>query len=239
MSPHPAQIEAGEAAFPGRHPGWQSGTCVWLIRHGEVDEAWQGRAYGALDVPLSAAGAAQTREVAQQFQGQGLALVVSSTLQRARTLGECLAEVAGVPLESSPALREIERGRWQGLPTRELFERFEADVAGFYADPWSFRRHGGESDADLLGRSWPLFEHALRAPRRAQSALAFALHYNVIRVLVSRALGIQPARSFALRVDPLGAICLRDGPHGFELVAANVRGPGGPSTHQSPRPNQR
>jgi broad specificity phosphatase PhoE len=59
--------------------------------------------------------------------------------------------------------------------------------------------------------------------------LALAAHYNVIRVLVARAIGIAPAHSFRLRVD-LGAVTvLADDPGGWRLLRANVRGPRRPS----------
>ncbi|HVS19563.1 MAG TPA: histidine phosphatase family protein, partial [Planctomycetota bacterium] len=52
---------------PARHPGLATGTTIWLFRHGEVHEDWQGKAYGGADVPLSAAGERDTRAVAEAF----------------------------------------------------------------------------------------------------------------------------------------------------------------------------
>jgi len=210
---------------PARHPGLGSGATVWLFRHGEVHEDWQGKAYGGADVPLSAAGERDTRAVAEAFAGQRPALVVASTLQRARVLGEALAASTGAPLELDAGLVEIARGRWQGMTVADLWRDHAADVAAFYADPWGWGEHGGETDRDVLARAWPVFERALRA---AQGGTLFvAAHYNVIRVLLSRALGIPPEHSFRLRID-LSAICrLRDGPEGWLLERANVRRPDG------------
>ena len=55
--------------------------------------------------------------------------------------------------------------------------------------------------------------------------IAVAAHYNVIRVAAAYAVGIPPARSFGLRVDPGRAVLLRDGRLGWELVHTNVVGP--------------
>jgi broad specificity phosphatase PhoE len=209
----------------GPHPGLGTGAEVWLFRHGEVHEDWQGKAYGGLDVPLSAQGERDTRAVAELFGGVPFRAVVSSSLERARMLGELLATAAGAPLEVSPGLVEIARGRWQGRTVADLFARSADEVAAFYADPWTFDEHGGETDADVLERAWPVLEAALR---RSGGPLALTAHYNVVRVLVSHAIGIDPRDSFRLRVD-LGAVnVLRDGPGGWELVRANVRGPGWP-----------
>ncbi len=226
----PESCDSIHGTFPGRHKGYASQAQVWLIRHGEVDPAWQGKAYGALDVPLSAHGRAETSSVARRFQATRPVHVVASPLVRARTLGALLAADAGLELCIEPGLKEIERGAWQGLDTAELFARYEKQVAGFYGDPWSFRQHGGETDSDLLARAWPAFERALVTHGRPGATILLAAHYNVIRVLVARALGIAPTRSFGLRIDPLGAVLLSDGPKGLELAAANVKGPPETST---------
>ena len=207
---------------PARPTGLGTGAEVWLFRHGEVHEDWQGKAYGGLDVPLSARGEEDTARVAQLFGELPFTAVVSSSLERARRLGTGLAAASGAPLEVSDGLVEIGRGRWQGRTVADLFERSADEVAAFYDDPWSWNGHGGETDADVLARAWPVLEAGLR---RHGGPLALTAHYNVVRVLVSRALGVAPADSFRLRVD-LGAVTvLRDDPDGWRLVRANVRSP--------------
>lgn len=210
---------------PACHPGFESGAVVWLFRHGEVHEDWQGKAYGGEDVPLSATGERDTRDVAAAFASLRPDRIVSSTLRRARTLGEALAAATGAPLELDAGLVEIARGRWQGMAVADLWREHAQDVAAFYADPWGWGRHGGETDRDVLARAWPVLERGVRAVQGG--TLFVAAHYNVIRVLVARALGVPPEHSFRLRVD-LSAICrLRDGPQGWVLERANVRSPGG------------
>lgn len=214
-----------DLARPARHPGLASGSTVWLFRHGEVHADWQGKAYGGEDVPLSETGERDTRDVAAAFAPMRPTLVLSSTLRRARVLGEALAAATGAPLELDAALVEIARGRWQGVAVADLWRDHADDVAAFYADPWGWGRHGGETDRDVLARAWPAFERAV--VRSAGGTLFVAAHYNVIRVLLARALGVPPEHSFRLRVD-LSAICrLRDGPQGWVLERANVRRPDG------------
>jgi broad specificity phosphatase PhoE len=96
-------------------------------------------------------------------------------------------------------------------------------VQAFYEDPWNWREHGGETDADVVARAWPPIERALG---RYGGPLAVACHYNVIRVVVADLLGIPPPASFRLRVDLTAACTLRDAPGGWTLVRSNVRGNG-------------
>jgi probable phosphoglycerate mutase len=194
-----------------------------LFRHGEVHEDWQGRVYGGLDVPLSASGEADTRKVAAAFASLRPERVLCSTLVRARRLGEALSAATGAPLEADAGLVEVRRGRWQGLAVADLMARHAAQVAAFYADPWSFEAHGGESDRDLLARAWPALERGVRSVEGG--LLAVACHYNVLRVLLARAIGVAPEHSFRLRVDLAAACRLVDAPGGWVLERANVRHP--------------
>lgn len=218
--PQPGAPAAAAPPFPGAG----SRTRLWLVRHAEVHADWQGRAYGNLDVPLSAAGEVQSRALARALAALAPAQVTSSPLARARVLGEAVARAAGIPLAIDARLAEIHRGRWQGLGVSELHERFPDDVRAFYADPWRYDAHGGESDAALLARAGPAITALLGLPART---VVVTTHYNVIRVLVARAMEVAPERSFALRVDPAHAVLLVDGPRGWELVHANVPSPAG------------
>jgi broad specificity phosphatase PhoE len=209
----------GTPAVAPPFPGAGSRTRLWLVRHAEVHEDWQGRAYGNLDVPLSVAGEAQSAALARSLAELAPALVTSSPLARARVLGEAVAQACGAPLAIDARLAEICRGRWQGLSVSELHERWPEEVRAFYADPWRYDAHGGENDSALLERAAPAITALLDVPGRT---VVVATHYNVIRVLVARALEVAPQRSFGLRVDPAHAVLLVDGPRGWELLHANV-----------------
>lgn len=204
-------------------PGAASRKRVWLLRHAEVHEDWQGRAYGDLDVPLSALGLERTVECARAFARLAPSVVLSSPLQRAIELGSRIAEAAGVEVRLDDGLREIHRGAWQGLAVERLLEEHADDVGAFYRDPWTWRGHGGECDRMVADRAWPVVERAVEfSPQRE---IVVTTHYNVIRILTASALGVGPARSFALRVDPGNAVALVDGEEGWELHALNVHAP--------------
>jgi broad specificity phosphatase PhoE len=214
------------------HPGTGGGAELWIFRHGEVADDVQGLAYGGMDVALSPRGLRDSEELAERFRGFGFRRVVASTLRRARRLGELLAASNGVELELDSRLVEIDRGRWQGRPMQELMRDHESEVAAFYERPWTFRGHGGECDADVVGRAWPAVERALGdgAPSgssRRGGPVAIACHYNVARNLIACALGIEPNASFRVRVDLTAAAHLRAGPRGWTLVRCNVRTPHG------------
>lgn len=214
-----------ETAPPsGAHPGFGSGAMLWLVRHAEVEASARSRAYGSDDVALSPEGLARSDELALSLARLAPARLLSSPLQRALYLARRAGAALGREPLVEPGLAEVDRGRWQSLEVAELHRRHAEEVAAFHADPWSFRGHGGESDSDVVARAWPILEREARAHPGA--ALVFVCHYNVIRCLVSVALGLPPARSFALRLDKARALLLEDRPTGFKLVALNLYDPG-------------
>ncbi len=229
--PNPELAADPDAPRPAPAQARGTGTRVWLVRHATVHEDWQQRAYGDLDVPLSDLGLAETRAMAARFAGVPVAQVVASTLARARAMGEGIAAAAGAPLALDANLREVSRGAWQGLATSEFRARWEADAAAFRRDPWNWKGHGGESDADLFARGWPVVEHAVRA--HAGGTIVVASHYNLIRALVSGALGLAAHESFAFRIRTAHAALLVDAPDGWRLAARDVPDP---AQAAAPRP---
>ncbi|MCZ6598229.1 MAG: histidine phosphatase family protein [Planctomycetota bacterium] len=199
-----------------RHPGFGTGTKLWLLRHAEVAAEWRGRFYGDLDVPLSDEGLRVTEELARAFGDAGVDAVLSSPLERALELGRAVARASGAELEVVPDLRELSRGVWQGRHPEEIAD----EMAPYYADPWSFDGHAGESDATLAARVWPVVERAIES--RPGGTVVLATHYNVIRVIAGIALGIASPRTFALRVDPGRAVLFEDTRRGFVLRCSNV-----------------
>jgi probable phosphoglycerate mutase len=208
----------------GRHEGPR--TFVWLLRHPEVREDWRARAYGSLDAPLGDSGLEQAERVGAWYAELGPARVVASPLSRARVLAEHIAARAGRALALDERLRELDRGRWQGRRRDELESAEPDGVRAYHDDPWNWRGHGGETDADIHARAWPALSTALEhAAEFGAAPLVLVTHYNVARVLCARALGIPPARSFALRLDPARGILLALSPDGWSLLRSNVLDP--------------
>lgn len=225
-SPPPAEPPPSATLLPPHpapHAGRGTGARLWLVRHAEVHEEWEGRAYGDLDVPLSDGGAARTLEMGREFGALPLDLVLASPLQRARRLGAEVARVANAELVEEDGLREVNRGRWQGRDVTELHEACADEVRDFYADPWGWAGHGGEHDEAIATRAWSAVERGLE--RVGDGTLLVATHYNVIRVLVASALGVPPVRSFAVRIDLGRAVGLVDAPEGWRLEGTNLVSP--------------
>lgn len=105
---------------------------VWLIRHGATT-APPGAAVGATDPPLSDEGYRQAGRLAVELAGMPLTRVLSSDLRRALATADAIATPHHLVVESTPALREIDFGAWEGRSLGDLWTE-EPDAARAWED---------------------------------------------------------------------------------------------------------
>ena len=79
-----------------------------------------GRASGIADVPLSALGRRQARELGRRYAGEALDAVFCSDLQRAYTTAEIAFSERGLPIVRDARLRECDYGDLTQCPTAQL-----------------------------------------------------------------------------------------------------------------------
>lgn len=184
-------------------------TRFFLIRHGEVDRAWQGRIYGCLDVPLSPRGEAEARRTVACLADELLGAVVSSGLARAEQAAALLRGTRGLERRDDPDLREIDRGEWAGVSIEELEREQPGAWASWHSAPGSTRPPAGESLADLAARVTPRLDHW--AQTFAGERVAIVTHSWVIRVAVCGALALPVDLAVRLDLDT-GALVVLDWP---------------------------
>ena len=92
------------------------GRHLYLVRHGATAWTSEGRLQGQTDVPLSAEGRRQAREVARHLAVTEFDAACASDLSRALETAEVilLAQASPAPLVSEPGLREISDGIYEG-----------------------------------------------------------------------------------------------------------------------------
>ena len=183
-------------------------TRIFLVRHGRVADGWSQRIYGDLDVPLSAAGEADSRHLAEALRDVPLDAVVSSGLARAEYLaaqvrsmrpgGSVLARI------DEPDLREIGRGAWAGMGEQEV----EAEAPGSWS---AFRRSGGvfvppkgERFEELEQRVQLALDRLAR--RFAGGRILVIAHRWVLTVAGARTLGMALELGARLEVQPCGSM---------------------------------
>lgn len=153
---------------------------IHLVRHGETAWSLSGQHTGRTDMPLTPAGEAAARGVAQRLKGLSFSAVWSSPSQRAYNT----SVLAGFGAESvrNDDLQEWDYGAYEGRTTREIL----AERPG-----WTVFRDGcpqGEMAADVGARA----DRIIRQLREAGGSILIFSSAHFLRVLAARWLGLAP-----------------------------------------------
>jgi probable phosphoglycerate mutase len=162
-------------------------TRILLVRHGETDWNAAGRIQGHSDTPLNAAGHEQARRVARRLAREPVQALYSSDLARASQTATAIGHTLGLPVVTSPRLRERQYGAWEGLTAAEIQACFPEQFAEWRARSTDFTPPQGESRSQLLTRA--LAELQAIARRHAREVVVVVTHGGFCYVLINHILG--------------------------------------------------
>lgn len=146
-----------------------------LVRHGQSEWNAAGLMQGQTPhVPLTALGRSQADAAAQELAQLSPGALISSDLLRAVQTAEACARATGLPIATTPALREQGYGVLEGRPSRELW-----DVVDWSDAQWS--AEGGESLAELHGRVEAYLKDLCAEP--PADVIALVTHGDTIRAI--------------------------------------------------------
>ena len=169
------------------HPN-NSDPEIWLIRHGETEWSLSGQHTGRTDLPLTAAGVREAKELGRYLAGRPFALVLTSPLQRAHETCK-LAGYGGVA-QIEPDLSEWDYGAYEGRTSAQIQE----SVPGWTI--WTSPVPQGETIQQVAARASRVIERAVKAGGH----VALFAHGHLLRILTACWLGLPPdaGRFFAL-----------------------------------------
>lgn len=185
---------------------------LFLVRHGESTYNRDGLGLGREDPPLTELGLRQTAAAVERLAGERVDRILTSPLQRASAIAHGLAERTGAPLETREELIEMDVGETEGLPFREMRERFPAFLEAWRSpDPADVVMPGGESLAQVAERLEPLAVELHALPD--EHTVVAVSHNFVVRLLICRLLDLEVASFRALNLDlaSVSTLSLRGG----------------------------
>jgi broad specificity phosphatase PhoE len=193
---------------------------VWFVRHGQTAWNEQGRFCGHTDIPLSVRGGAQAEWLARFLH---IAItrpvhVYSSDLSRARETANVLAAPFHVPVQTSPAWREIDFGAFEGLTYQEVETRFPGKL-GFFMEPDRYAPLDGESLTHVVERTQAALTQLMGNESPSHDSIVVS-HGGTLRALLCTLLGMPLRRQWQLRVDTasVSAVDLSFDEHGSLLA---------------------
>jgi alpha-ribazole phosphatase len=181
-------------------PTWIAPTRLILVRHGQTAATANGRFCGRLDVPLSAGGVQQAREVARWLKGVPLTAIYSSPLKRTRDTAEVIAGWRHLPVTLLDDLAEIDFGAFDGLTFDEARQRSPQLYEVYLAAPTAIQFPNGESLSQLKRRVARAIELITRT--HAGKIVLVVAHAGVNRLVLAEALGLPLEQLFRLDQRP-------------------------------------
>jgi broad specificity phosphatase PhoE len=181
-------------------------TRIFLIRHGTTEwnreEIFRGRA----DCALNDTGRAEARAVAAYLQGVEIEKIYSSPLSRADETAKAIAAKRGLQVISDPAFIDLDFGEWQGLPLKEVREKYPDLYRAWRERPQDVTFPGGENLAQVRVRAW---EGLLRVVKGNPEKTALIVSHRVItKVLICAALDLDNSRFWQIKQDTTAINCL-------------------------------
>ncbi len=184
---------------------------VLLIRHGETEWSISGQHSGRFDLPLTARGEDEAREVGRLLAGQRFDCVLCSPLQRALRTCEIAGYLAVARIDSD--LQEWDYGDCTGFTQDQMCERFPG--WNLWAGPVPY----GETAAVVARRARRVIGRLRESPQRT----AIFAHGHFLRVFATQWLDLPPdsGKHFALETS---AYCILGEDAGYPAIRAwNVR----------------
>ncbi len=106
-------------------------TRLILMRHGNTFEDWQKpvQAGARTDLPLTDFGKSQAAAMAAYLKNGPLDAIFAGSLKRQTESAAIIAKEFGLPVQSAPALTEIDYGLWEGLEAEEIAQKWPKEYA--------------------------------------------------------------------------------------------------------------
>jgi|Deesub1362A_J573_1020465.scaffolds.fasta_scaffold00964_16 alpha-ribazole phosphatase/probable phosphoglycerate mutase len=217
---------------------------IYLIRHGETEDASPRRYKGHLDIPLSEKGVRQIEELSRYIVQDSLRwfkivqnssgldnieprlmAVYCSDLSRALQSAEIIARAFGLKPIVLRDLRERSFGEWEGMSFDEIEERWPDAFRAWAENPLKHSPPGGESTIEVRRRVMRAMKRIMEDGRRKMedkrfpSSIAIVAHGGVNRIILCELLGMPLENIFRIEQD-YACLNIIDFHDGYPVVKA-------------------
>ena len=176
-------------------------TEIILVRHGEtewnVNEVFRGR----VDIELNETGIKQAELLAEYLSDLKIDAVYSSPLKRALKTAKMIASYHKLDVEIAPGLIDFNYGKWQGLPHREVKDKYKELYAEWINSPDKVKIPAGESLNDVRKRAISVIGYVIA---KYEGTVALISHRVVNKVLICALLGLDNSRFWNIKQDVCG-----------------------------------
>ena len=128
-------------------------TKLYLARHGETIWNKEERVQGKIDIELSDLGIKQAELLGKRIVQQGIDVIYSSSLKRARATADVIGSLCSKAINESVEIQEISLGPWEGMTMADIKTKYEDAFRIYIEDPANFSLPGAETLVELINRT--------------------------------------------------------------------------------------
>lgn len=170
---------------------------IFLVRHLEIPSYNQGLCVGQTNVPLTPKAKEQLDPFAEELQKLKPDVILSSDLDRCMQLAEKLSQKIQLPIEVSPAWREVNFGLWENRSWDELQKNDPVRVQKWFEDYINEAPPEGESFTMFYKR---ICRALTSLPKCKENRTMVFTHSGAIRASICFALGMKLEDAFSLEI---------------------------------------
>jgi len=170
---------------------------VYLARHATTD--LYGCYCGHSNPPLNREGLHQAKMLAARLASVGIERIFTSDLKRAVETAHAISSSASVPVVSTPLLREVDFGLWEGLSFEQISRNWGERFRRWLTTP-SIRAPQGESLSDLMARVEKFLSSMIVCGD--YETVCIVGHGGSIRALLSKLAQIPWEAAFSIDISP-------------------------------------
>jgi broad specificity phosphatase PhoE len=194
-------------------------TMFLLIRHALCDPVGTSIAGRMPGIHLNAEGVQQAEHLAERLARLSLAALYSSPLERSMETAQPIGRRHNLVVQPAPGLTEVDFGDWTGksiaeldqLPAWSRFNQFRSES----------RIPGGENMSDVLSRSLGELDRLRELHPGPKAVVAVVSHGDVLRMVVTHALGMPTDLLHRLELSPASVSLLQVEDYGPRILLLN------------------
>jgi broad specificity phosphatase PhoE len=191
----------------GKQRGWLRMTRVYLVRHGTTDWNKEEIFRGRLDCKLNETGQAEARALAGYFKDIPVEVIYSSPLSRATETAQVIAAAKGLRVLPDPAFMDMDFGAWQGLPLKEVKEKYSDLYRVWRERPQAITFPGGENLAQVRARAREGLTRVVQD--NPEKTVLIISHRVVTKVLICAVLGLDDSHFWQIQQDTTAVNCFQ------------------------------
>jgi broad specificity phosphatase PhoE len=192
---------------------------IYLIRHGETEFNRLGVFRGRYEVDLNDRGRRQAGQIGEALKDQGIELLLSGPLARAKETAQIIGRTIGVAPAVDEAFNNIALGKWQGVPKAEIKRDYPDLWKLWITEPEGLRIPDGETVEEVRKRS---IKGLMKVLGEHQDGLGIVTHRSVIKTLAASLLQVKPPYFWKFYIDNAAYSVFEYGANGFTLLAWNA-----------------